>query len=642
MKRNYLQNFAERENELYYFAFVDENDIVQAIYSLPTVISDPQYIQIASNDQSLIGKHYNRETLEFEDVYYYAILNEKSICVNVAFAYEEITDSTYIPITATQYSDGSVVGMYWNGTAFVTAPISLLAVASTDTVNYKNQDKWLSTKLDEMDDAIEDNSTDISTLSTDLSEVVSSLATVTNSLATLTTAVEGKANTSHTHGASDLSGVVKTINGTAPDENGNVAISVTGGGMTANEILTSIKTVDGANSGLDADTLDGLEATAFAAANHTHSDYLTEDDISGLATTAAVNTALSGKADVDHTHTGYAAADHVHTNYAAVDHIHSNYATADHTHTGYATTASVTALETAVNGKADSTHNHDTAYAAINHTHSGYASADHVHTGYAAVDHTHEGYAATNHTHSEYATSSSVSALENTVNGKADANHTHTGYASSDHTHSGYAPASHTHSQSDIAGLSTALAGKASTSHTHSEYAAANHTHSGYASSSHTHSNYLSTSGGTISGDVNVTGLVRVGGQQCIYNSGSMVTLSTNNRETMIAGSAIYSKVQISVSSDERLKENIKAAPTSDLVKFVENLDIKTFNYIGNEEEENIGVIAQELIKENPDLAKYFVRQDENGYYSVKTADLVFPLIVAVQELAKEIEQLKK
>lgn len=38
-----------------------------------------------------------------------------------------------------------------------------------------------------------------------------------------------------------------------------------------------------------------------------------------------------------------------------------------------------------------------------------------------------------------------------------------------------------------------------------------------------------------------------------------MITLSTNNRQTMIAGSAIYSKVNIQVSSDERLKENIKA-----------------------------------------------------------------------------------
>ena len=40
--------------------------------------------------------------------------------------------------------------------------------------------------------------------------------------------------------------------------------------QTASEILTAIKTVDGTGSGLDADLLDGQEASAFAAASHTH------------------------------------------------------------------------------------------------------------------------------------------------------------------------------------------------------------------------------------------------------------------------------------------------------------------------------------------------------------------------------------
>ena len=39
--------------------------------------------------------------------------------------------------------------------------------------------------------------------------------------------------------------------------------------QTAAEILTAIKTVDGTGSGLDADLLDGQEASAFAAASHT-------------------------------------------------------------------------------------------------------------------------------------------------------------------------------------------------------------------------------------------------------------------------------------------------------------------------------------------------------------------------------------
>ena len=45
--------------------------------------------------------------------------------------------------------------------------------------------------------------------------------------------------------------------------------SLTGVSMSASEILTSIKTVDGSGSGLDADTLDGLSSTSFPRADTT-------------------------------------------------------------------------------------------------------------------------------------------------------------------------------------------------------------------------------------------------------------------------------------------------------------------------------------------------------------------------------------
>lgn len=430
---------------MYYYAYLNENDIVVGIYAFPTTITHSQYIQIPSDAQTLIGKHFNRNTLEFEDVYYYAILNNKAIATEVTYSYTAITESNYIAITAEQYNSQSVVGMYWNGTAFVTAPISLLAVASTDTVNYKQQDMWLSTKLDEMDEAI-----------------------------------TGKAATVHAHSASDISGVVKTINGTVPDENGNVVVASGSGVMTAAEILDTVKTVDGAGSGLDADTLDGLEATAFAAANHTHSQYLTEDDVDFFATNARVTEAVSGKAN-----------------------------------------------------------------------------------------------------------------------------------------------AVHTHAMGDVTGLTAALAGKSDTSHTHR--------------------NYLPTRGGTVSGNLSVNGVVRVQGQQCIFNSGEMVTLATNNLPTMIAGSQIYSKTEITVSSDERLKEGIGELDEIALLEFIKRLIIVEYNYIGEEnEEKHIGVIAQDVIMAHPEIAKYFVVEDNDGYLGVKTADLVYPLIAAVQQLAKEIEFLKK
>jgi hypothetical protein len=53
--------------------------------------------------------------------------------------------------------------------------------------------------------------------------------------------------------------------------------------VTAAALLAAIKTVDGSGSGLDADTLDGLDASGFASAGHTHTAYLqkTGDTMSG-------------------------------------------------------------------------------------------------------------------------------------------------------------------------------------------------------------------------------------------------------------------------------------------------------------------------------------------------------------------------
>ena len=211
--------------------------------------------------------------------------------------------------------------------------------------------------------------------------------------------------------------------------------------------------------------------------------------------------------------------------------------------------------------------------------------------------------------------------VDTKLQGKADSTHTHD-----------YAPSTHNHSMSDIAGLTAALNGKADSSHTHSEYAP----------SSHSHSNYFSTSGGTITGETNFSGgLVRLKGTQTLFNSGSMITLSSNNVQTMIAGSAIFSKVTISVSSDERLKENIAAVDTQACIDFINAIDVKTFNYKGNETP-CVGVIAQQLKKLSPELAQRLVTKDGDGMLGVKTSDLVFPLIVAVQALSARVAELEK
>ena len=189
----------------------------------------------------------------------------------------------------------------------------------------------------------------------------------------------------------------------------------------------------------------------------------------------------------------------------------------------------------------------------------------------------------------------------------------------------------------------------------------------------------FSSSGGTISGDTNITGVLRINGQQAFtYSSSSnSQSIGTNNATggtTICCGadasvgingkylrtsdilpkttgkhvcgnanfrwSGIYSTAAVNVSSDERLKENIESIDVSDAASLINGLDVKSFNYIESDKPQ-IGIIAQDIIKASPEMAKYLVEQDDEGYYGVKTSDLVFPLIATVQKLTKEIEELK-
>lgn len=447
-------------------------------------------------------------------MFYYAFINESNTVTGVYALPSAITAAGYIAITEQQYNDSqagnenSLIGKVYNAeTNEFTDPIIWSCNASE--VEYKDTETSVEAKLDAMDAAI-----------------AAAGGTVdAYTKAETDTMLNAKANTTdlHTHdNKTVLDGI--TAEKVAAWDNGTGG---SGASVTADEVLTMVKTVDGTGSGLDADTLDGMEATAFAAAAHTHD---------------------------------YAASDHTHTGFAASDHTHDGYATADHAHTGYAAT-------------------------------------DHTHTGYAASEHTHTGYATTGHTHNDYITATTYA---NGMSGKADTGHTHSGYASSSHTHSGYA------------------------------------------SSSHTHSDYFPKSGGTVSGETNFSGgLVRVSGVQTLFHSGNQLVFGSNSLPTRIAGNAITATKTIQVDSDERLKEDIADIDVNKAVEFINGIDVKSFNYIGNDEK-CIGAIAQQVQEAQPEIAEYFVKEDENGYLSVKVADLVFPLIACVQKLTKRIEELEK
>ena len=442
-------------------------------------------------------------------MFYYAFINDQNVCMGVYALPSEIGLPEYVAITQEQYDSQSVVGKVWNAST-QTWDEPIVFSCSSDEVDYKGTGTPLSAKLDAMDIAIagKANGTDLhshdnkNVLDGITAEKVAAWDDGTGGSgtagadgedgATFTPSVSAEGVLSWTNdkglenptpvnikgadGADGADGVTPHIGA-----NGNWFIGETdtgvkaqgqdgadgesGADISADDVLTKIKTVDGSGSGLDADTLDGKQASEFANANHSH-----------------------------------------------------------------------------------------TEYAATSHNHSGT-----------------------------------------------------------------YAP----------------------NTHSHSEYAASSHTHSGYASSSHTHSDYFEKSGGTITGETNFSGgLIRVNGVQAIFHSGNQLVYGSNNLPTRIAGSAISATKSITVDSDERLKENIKSADKGDMIAFIKNIDVKTFNYIGDNNE-CIGAIAQEVQKANPDIAKYIVFEGEDGYLGVKVADLVFPLIAAVQELQKQVDELK-
>lgn len=438
-------------------------------------------------------------------MFYFAYIDANNVCQDVYAMPSDLSSIPgYITITEEQYTSRSVVGQVYDPVTQTWSDVPEWSCNATE-VQYGEGAESVKDKLDAIDAALE-GKVDAS-------------------------ALEGKANTSDLHNHDNktvLDGI--TAEKVALWDAGTASGGTTVVSMTPAEILEKLATVDGQNSGLDADLLDGHNSDYFATAEQ-----------------------LSGKANAEHTHTGYAPEAHT----------HEGYATAEHTHTGY-------------------------------------AAEGHIHTGYASVTDL-AGKADTNHAHNDYITALTYA---NGMSGKADSDHTHT-------------PAS-------------------------IGAAPSNHSHNGYATSGHTHSDYFEKTGGTISGETNFSGgLVKAKGVQAIFHSGSQLIYGSNNLPTRIAGNAISATKTITVDSDERLKENIEAVDADKMAEFIKKIDVKTFNYIGNDEK-CIGAIAQQVQAADPEIAKCLVSEAEDGFLSVKIADLVFPLIATVQKLAQEVDALKK
>ena len=168
-----------------------------------------------------------------------------------------------------------------------------------------------------------------------------------------------------------------------------------------------------------------------------------------------------------------------------------------------------------------------------------------------------------------------------------------------------------------------------------------------FPASSHTHNpaniGALSSSGGTINGALTVM-------NDSIFNG----VLNTQKIQPKDSGSysigtadnryySTYLRVNPNVSSDRRCKRDIAALNVDTLAEFVNALHVVSYNYNDDaaDEAKRIGLIAQDIIAVDPDIAQFFVEQSEKGYYSIRPADFVFPLIAAVQQLSARVAMLE-
>lgn len=217
-----------------------------------------------------------------------------------------------------------------------------------------------------------------------------------------------------------------------------------------------------------------------------------------------------------------------------------------------------------------------------------------------------------------------LEAIESDISGKAASNHTHADLESAiEGLEDGKAEAAHTHTPASIGA------------------AAAVHSHSGYASSGHSHTpsevGAVPATGGEFTGNVTVSPYLYTA-QIMPKDAGSYSIGSADNRYY-----STYLRANPNVSSDKRLKRDIAVLDAEALAAFVNALPVVAYNYNDDAEDEaqRIGLIAQDVISADPEIARFFVEQDSKGFFSLRPADFVFPLIAAVQQLSARVAMLE-
>jgi Chaperone of endosialidase len=89
--------------------------------------------------------------------------------------------------------------------------------------------------------------------------------------------------------------------------------------------------------------------------------------------------------------------------------------------------------------------------------------------------------------------------------------------------------------------------------------------------------------------------------------------------------------------SDQRLKENIVDAPSAQT--FINNIKVRSFDWIADKTHQTYGMIAQELMTVAPEVVP--IPPDENTMMGIDYAKLVPALVKCVQELSAQVTSLQ-
>lgn len=121
---------------------------------------------------------------------------------------------------------------------------------------------------------------------------------------------------------------------------------------------------------------------------------------------------------------------------------------------------------------------------------------------------------------------------------------------------------------------------------------------------------------------------VRANTQSLIPNANASYQIGN----TSLRYNGIYLVNSPNVSSDRRMKIDIEDIDPVGALTFIDLLNVVHYKYKSDPETERIGLIAQDVYDVGGDK---YIEVDEDGYYSLKPMDLIYPVIASVQQLVR-------